>query len=128
MKLHLASTEGRNTVTAYGAGYVTVRSVRYERSLVVMPDRLIENWGADAVARLDQESVAALAGLGAEVVLIGTGLTLKFPSQEVLRPLIEAGIGFEVMDTGAACRTYNILVAENRRVAAAILIQVPTGR
>jgi uncharacterized protein len=122
VKLHLAGTEGRNTVTGYGAGYVTVSSVRYERSLVVLPDRLIENWGAGAAETLDEGSVAALVGLGAEIVLIGTGLTLKFPSPEILRPLIDARIGFEVMDTGAACRTYNVLVAENRRVAAAIVI------
>lgn len=121
MKLHLSNAEGRNTVTAYGAGYVTVGSVRYERSLVILPERLIENWGASSAA-LDQESVATLASLGAEIVLLGTGLTLNFPSPEVLRPLIDARIGFEVMDTGAACRTYNVLVAENRRVAAAIVI------
>ena len=122
MKLHLASTEGRNTVTGYGAGYVTVGSVRYEQSLVVLPDRLIEDWGPKPARPLDQASILALAGLGAEIVLIGTGQTLRFPSPEVLRPLIDAGIGFEVMDSGAACRTYNILLAENRRVAAAIVI------
>jgi len=121
MKLHLANTEGRNSVTAYGPGYVTVSRVRYERSLVVLPDRLIEDWGASAGA-VDQSSVAELAGLGAEIVIIGTGETLKFPPPEVLRPLIDAGIGFELMDTPAACRTYNILLAEDRKVAAALVI------
>jgi len=122
VKLHLASTEGRNTVTGYGTGYVTVSRVRYNRSLIVLPDRLIENWEVNAAGPLDQRSVSALAALGAEIVLIGTGQVLNYPPVEVLRPLIEAGIGFEVMNTGAACRTYNVLAAENRKVALAIVV------
>jgi uncharacterized protein len=62
------------------------------------------------------------AALDAELVLIGTGRSLQFPPAEALRPLIEARLGFEIMDTQAACRTYNILMAENRRVAAALIL------
>jgi uncharacterized protein len=99
-----------------------VSRVRYERSLVVLPDRLIQDWGVNPGPGLDHDSVALLATLGAEIVIIGTGATLTFPPPEVLRPLIEAAIGFEVMDTPAACRTYNILVAEDRKVAAGLII------
>ncbi len=122
VKLHLAHTEGRNAVTAYGLGFVAINRVRYERSLVVLPHRLVEGWNVSAAQGLSMEAVAFLATLGAEIVLIGTGETLRFPPLSTLRPLVDAGIGFEVMDTNAACRTYNILMAEDRKVAAALLI------
>jgi uncharacterized protein len=122
LKLHLADTEGRNAITGYGEGFVMVSRARYERSLVVMPDKLIVDWGGDSGQALNQDSMAFLATLGAEIVIIGTGHTLLFPPMEMLRPLIDAGVGFELMDTRAACRTYNILLAEDRKVAAALII------
>ncbi|MGH8678940.1 MAG: Mth938-like domain-containing protein [Burkholderiales bacterium] len=120
MKLHLAQTQGRNSVSGYGPGYIVVNGNRYEASLVVLPDKIIERWGAPAAESLDEAALRFLATLGVEIVLIGTGKTLKFPEAQNLRWLIEAGIGFEIMDTNAACRTYNILVAEDRKVAAAL--------
>ena len=122
MKLHQTHSEGRNAITGYGRGYVAVGRVRHERSLVVLPDRLIQEWGVQSARELDRDSVALLATVGAEIVIIGTGETVEFPPLEVLRPLIEASIAFEVMDTRAACRTYNILIAEDRKVAAALII------
>ena len=65
--------------------------------------------------------LARLAGLGTEIVILGTGLRQRFPAPQLLRPLMQARIGFEVMDLGSACRTYNLLVAEHRAVAAALL-------
>jgi uncharacterized protein len=65
--------------------------------------------------------VVALAGLDREIVLLGTGRLLRFPRPELLRPLVQAGVGVEVMDVQAACRTYNILASEERKVAAALL-------
>ena len=123
MKLHLARHDGRNVVTGYGARHVLVNGRRFERSLVVLPDRLIEEWGPSGGEQLSSEAVSRLAALEVSIVLIGTGETLDFPSPDILRPLIEAGIGFEVMDTAAACRTYNILMGEERKVAAALILQ-----
>jgi uncharacterized protein len=120
LKFHLARNEGRNAITGYGDGYVEVNSERFERSLVVLPERLIPDWPASAP--LAAGSLAMLTSLDRELVLIGTGPTLRYPSAQALRPLIEARLGFEVMDTQAACRTYNILMAENRRVAAALIL------
>lgn len=122
MKLHLARSEGRNVVSGYGAGHVLVNGVRFERSLVVLPDRIIEGWESQGAGRLDVAAVEQLAALAVDIVLIGIGATLDFPEPDVLRPLIDAGIGFEVMDTPAACRTYNILMGEERKVAAALLL------
>ena len=121
MKLHLTGAAGLNMFTAYGDDYVAVNNRRIGRSVVVLPDRLIEDWPAPGVDALAAEHLAPLAGLGLEIVLLGTGRRLRFPRPEVTRPLIEAGIGFEVMDLQAACRTYNILVSEERKVAAALL-------
>ena len=122
MKLHLADAAGLNAFTAYGAGYVMVNRERHEKSIVVLPDRIITDWTATSFEALAAAHLEALVGLGQEIILLGTGNTLRFPRPEILRPLIEAGIGLEVMDVQAACRTFNILVAEERRVGAALLL------
>ncbi len=87
-----------------------------------MPDRPVESWRVTTLELLDQESIAALAAIGADVLLIGTGGQLRFPDRHMLRSLTSAGIGVEIMDTMAACRTYNILVAEERNVLAAVIV------
>ena len=121
MKLHLTKISGINVFTGYGAGYVMINRERHEKNLVVLPDRLITDWQPAGFDGLQPEHFAMLAELGAEVVLLGTGARLRFPRPELTRPLIEARIGFEVMDNQAACRTYNFLAAEERTVAAALL-------
>lgn len=123
MKLHLSSAIGRNTITAYGEDFVTVNAKRFERSLVVLPERIEATWEPGPDGRLNQAGTRFLASLPVEIVLIGTGKFQRFPDATTLRPLIDAGIGYEVMDTAAACRTFNILVAEGRLVAAALSLQ-----
>jgi uncharacterized protein len=122
MKLHHDTPEGRNTVTGYGAGYVAINRRRHETSLVLLPDRIVEAWGMNGFDALSEADFQALRELEPELVLLGTGSRQRFPAPRLLRPLIEARIGCEVMDMPAACRTYNILMAEGRRVAAALLI------
>ena len=122
MKLQLAGASARNTITGYGAGYVLVNGARHDRNLIVLPDRVLP-WNAGGFESLGAENFIELARLDLEVVLIGTGATLRFPSPQVTRPLVDARIGFEVMDVQAACRTYNILASEERRVAAALLLR-----
>ena len=122
MKLHSTGPSGQNSFTGYGEGYVLVNGVRHTGSVIVLADRVLP-WDAAAFERLDAAHFAALAALGVEVVLLGTGAALRFPHPRLTRPLAEAGIGLEVMDIRAACRTYNILAAEERRVAAALLIE-----
>lgn len=120
MKLHLSHSEGRNNVTGYGPGYVLVNGIRYEQSLVLLPDSIIEHWGCAAGEPPAEEALRFLSTLGMEVVLIGTGEKPQFPIVRNLRALVEAGVGYEIMGTSAACRTFNILVAEDRKVAAAL--------
>ena len=121
MKLHLAPNEGLNLFSGYGEGYVTVAQVRYERSVVVSP-RSVAEWAASAFEALGADDFAFVTELQPEIVLLGTGATQRFPGPALARVLAETGAGFEVMDTRAACRTYNILAAEGRKVAAALLL------
>jgi uncharacterized protein len=121
VKLHLARPIAINVFTAYGEGYVNVNNERFEKSLVVLPERVISDWPATSFDALSAEQLETLAGLGADIILLGTGNRLRFPRPELLRLLVKAGVGVEVMDIQAACRTYNILVAEERKVAAALL-------
>ncbi len=122
MKLHLTNAPGRNTITGYGADFVEVNGERHQQSLVVLPTRLEPHWRLGPANQITAEAVQFLVSCEAEIVLIGTGTEQRFPFPATLRPLIEAGIGFEVMSTPAACRTYNILVAEDRLVAAGLVL------
>lgn len=92
------------------------------QSLVLMPHLLQRDWPPQTVSELSTADVSALAALTPEIVIIGTGARLQWPVTEVLKPLIDAGIGYEIMDTRAACRTYNILSNEGRDVAAALMM------
>jgi uncharacterized protein len=122
MKLH-ANPRPRNTVTGYGPGWLVIDGERFERSLLLRPDGIDTEWGPEPGEPLLQEHLHALTTLSGMVLLLGTGARQRFPATPLLRPLIEAGVGVEIMDTGAACRTYNILLAEGRDVAAALVVE-----
>ena len=122
MKFHLATAPGLNLFSGYGDGYVAVNGVRYESNLVVLPERIIELWDAPTFEALAPAHFEFLSGLGVAVILLGTGARLRFPPVSLQRIVLQAGIGLETMDAMAACRTYNILATEGRKVAAAILL------
>jgi uncharacterized protein len=122
VKLHLISGEGRQLVSGYGAGYVAVNRVRYERSVLVTPEAVSE-WNVSGVESLAEADFAFIAALQPEIVILGTGAAQRFLRPELARALAATGVGIEVMDSGAACRTYNILAAEGRKVVAAILVE-----
>ena len=122
VKLHLARSDNQNAFTGYGDGYVMVNAVRYERSLVVLPDRPVEAWAVTGVDALREEDLEFLGGLGVEIVLLGTGKSPCFLHPRLMQTLARARVAVEVMDTHAACRTYNILMAEGRKVAAALIL------
>jgi uncharacterized protein len=113
VKLHAAVPSAANTITGYGDGYVLVNGQRHEASLIVTPEQ-VSPWDVSSFEKIDFER---LRGLRMEIVLLGTGARQRFP-----HPSLAASVpGLEVMDVKAACRTYNILVAEGRKVAAALL-------
>jgi uncharacterized protein len=121
MKFHLSTAEG-NVFSGHGAGFIRLGIVEYRDNVLVTPDRIITGWAPGGFDALTEGDFAALAALEPEVALLGTGASLRFPHPRLTRSLIDAGIGLEVMDTPAVCRTFNILAAEGRKVAAAVLL------
>lgn len=115
----------RPSVHHYRPGELGVLGETYSASLILTPARVIDDWPPQSLAELDASHLEALLALDPrpETVLIGTGETQRFPARDVLAPLINAGLGIEIMDTRAACRTWNILLAEDRRVAAALILR-----
>ncbi len=123
MKLHLDRFEGLNAFSGYGDGYVMVNQRRHVASLVVLPDRLIDPWPPRTATDLTVDSFAALEALPMEILLVGTGARLHLLHPRLTAGLSARRIGVETMDTRAACRTYNILLAEGRKVAAALVVE-----
>lgn len=121
MKLHLSNTGSINLFTAYGDSYVAVNNEKHEQNLILLPEKIITGWSTASVETLTEADMAKLLELGTEIILLGTGKRLRFPAGPLMRPFAPAGIGLEVMDIQAACRTYNILASEGRHVAAALL-------
>ncbi len=126
MKITLDQPATIHVVRAYGPGVVRIGDRSFERSVIVTPGRLVEGWRPLSIADLCEQDLEPLLRLRPEVVLIGSGLRQVFPGREMMAALYSSGLGFEVMDTGAACRTYNVLAAEGREVAAALIIE-PAG-
>ena len=120
MKLHASVPGTANVINAYGEGYVMVNGARHDSSVIVTAERVV-SWDAQRFDSLEASHFELLKNLGLEIVLLGTGPKQRFPHPRLTAVLARAGIGVEVMDVQAACRTYNILVAEERRVAAALL-------
>ena len=121
MKFHLQTPAGRNLFTGHGPGYVAVNGVRYANSVVVTPERVRDDWAATDFDQLAAAHFDFLCALAPDIVLLGTGATLRFPQPGLARSLTAARIGLEVMDNAALCRTFNILVGEGRNVIAAVL-------
>lgn len=122
MKLHLTQAEGNQLVTGYGTGWVEINGTRYSQSLIVLPNLLIPDWPVGDFVSLSEDSFRRLLELKPEVVLLGTGEKHRFLHPRISRELTAANISLESMDTAAACRTYNILMAEGRHVAAALIL------
>ncbi|MFO1314156.1 MAG: Mth938-like domain-containing protein [Burkholderiales bacterium] len=121
MKFHLQAPTA-NVVTGTGPGWVRIGQTEYRSSLVLLPDAVVEGWAPAGYAALTERDFAGLLVHAPEMVLLGTGARQQFPHPRLLQALAAAHVGVEVMDTRAACRTFNILVAEDRRVAAALVI------
>lgn len=122
MKLHLTRAAGNQLITGYGEGWVDVNETRHHHSLIVLPNRLVTDWPVTGFDALTAEHIAIIASLAPEVVLLGTGTRHRFAHPRIGTPLLEIGVSLECMDTAAACRTYNILMAEGRHVAAALIV------
>jgi uncharacterized protein len=121
MKMRADRIEGQNAIARHGPDGVVVNGVEHTESVVVPWRGEVVPWHAGSFESLAAEHFARIAALAPELVLFGSGARLRFPAPALLRPLIDAGIGVETMDTAAACRTYNVLLAEGRSVVAGLL-------
>ena len=122
MKLHADRIEAANVIHAITRDAVSINGTRHTASVLVPSDAPLQAWNAATVADLTEAHFEAILAHQPELVVFGSGPQLKFVHPKLLRSLMEARIGVETMDTMAACRTYNILVSEGRRVLAALII------
>lgn len=122
MDLKLDIPSQGNRIQALKPGLITINGHGYRDSLVVMPETIIYPWSPKQTQDLKPEHLQDILQHSIEIVLLGTGQHLEFPEPSVLSPLIDNQIGFEIMDTPAACRTYTVLLSEGRQVAAALML------
>ena len=125
MKLQADRIEGQNAIARHGPGGVIVNGVEHRSSVLVPWRGTVAAWPVADFAGLKEVHFEMLAELKPELVIFGSGSRIRFAHPALLRALIERRIGVETMDTAAACRTYNVLLAEGRAVVAALLFEPP---
>lgn len=123
MKFQPDLLPGVNMLSRHEPGRVWVGTTPFEGSVLVPWQGEVQPWAVDAFGALTAAHFERAAALAPELVVFGSGARLRFPPPALMRALIERRIGFETMDTAAACRTYNVLVSEGRRVLAALLVE-----
>lgn len=111
-----------NTVTAYSDEYLEINQKRYRHSVIFMPEGDIIPWAIKSYEHLNASHFSMIAIYQPELVIFGSGQEHHFLHPSLLKPLIQLHIGIETMDTQAACRTYNILMMERRKVLAALIL------
>jgi len=121
MRFNLDFNDSSTMIRGYREGSVTVNDQEIRQSVIITPEQILA-WSPQSFAELEPAHFDNLLDLQPEIVLLGTGHRQQFPSSAIIRPLLSQGIGVEVMNTAAACRTYNIIAAEGRRVVAALLM------
>ena len=115
------------SIRAYGPGWIGVGTEKICTSVVIGSRGERFNWACNSFDNLTAEHFAQLAAMDVELIIFGSGKHLRFPQTDWIRPLIERQIGIETMDTQAACRTYNILAGEGRKVAVAVILEASSG-
>jgi uncharacterized protein len=123
VKLHSDPQSSQNTITGYGIGFLEVNQTPYSHALIVQPEGEVLAWPVEEIQDLSEDHFSMISALLPELVIVGTGKKQVFLNPKILQPLIKAKIGFEMMDSQAACRTYSILMGEGRKVLAAILLE-----
>ena len=123
MKFSLESGSGVNLIRSYSAEEIRIADSTVRTSCLVTSDQLITDWQPRSLDELTLDSLQPLFALQPELVLLGTGPIQRFPPAAIRRAFDERGIGLEAMSLGAACRTFNVLIQEERRVAAALFLR-----
>ena len=123
MKFTLEAASHANLIRSYSDSELRIGDQRVQHSCLVTAERLIGDWPPESFAELAPAHLEAIFALTPELVLLGTGATQRFASAEVRGEFARRGVGLEVMELGAACRTFNVLVQEERRVLAALFLR-----
>ncbi|MBK5965206.1 hypothetical protein CCR95_14185 [Thiocystis minor] len=123
MRFSEADNTSGYLIDAYGVDGIVIGGRRYRRGLIVTPERIVDLWGPNQPSELMAEHLDELLAFSPQIIVLGTGRTQIFPDPSLYFRMMEQRIGFEIMDTGAACRTYNILMSEGRRVVAAFMAE-----
>ena len=121
MELNRADTSDSNLIRQYTAGEFLVNDVLYTQSIIVTADNVLTDWSRKKVSDLEISDFEKLAEFDAEIVILGTGQELVFPDIKLLKPLVNQRCGYEIMNSRAACNTFNVLVGDGRKVIAALL-------
>jgi len=121
MKLHSTETQQYQTVTAYDASGVEINAIHYSYSLIVLPEIKPIKWEVTSFDNLQANDFEPINNQNPDVVILGTGAKQRFIHPRLVNALTQRRIGVECMDNQAACRTYNILMAEGRKVALALI-------
>jgi uncharacterized protein len=121
MKLTLDANTAVTLVRSYSNGELRVGEQVFRRSCILTPETVVPDWRPTRVEDLEERDLEALFAAKPELVLLGTGERQQFPPVQIRGAFVRAGVGLEAMDLGAACRTFNVLVQEERRVCAALL-------
>ncbi len=122
MKFTLESPQGNNVFSNYGDGFLTINDNRHHSSVLIFPDRIVPDWPVQNVADLQIGHFDIFRERKPDVVILGTGARQQFPETSLRRELLSIPLPIEIMDSAAACRTYNLLVSEGRDVGAAVMV------
>ena len=122
MQLNLERPDYTWYLRGADGAHALVNERTIERSFVIAPESLVEDWPVVDAKAMQAEDLAPMFALTPELIVLGTGPTQRFPSAAVMHACLSRGIGFEVMDNAAAARTYSVLAGEGRRVVAAFLL------
>lgn len=120
MRLRLDSDPHVYLIRSYGDGGIVIGERRFERPMILTPQRLLTEWSAPSLAALGEPDMEVLYSLGAQILLLGAGDTQAFASARIREGARARGFALECMTLGAACRTYNVLAGEGRLVAAGL--------
>jgi uncharacterized protein len=122
MKFHLIQSDNKNLITGYDLNWVEVNQTRHESSLIMTPDRLFPEWSVKTTKDMKENSFEAIESLDIEIILLGTGNTQEHLEPKLLEYFSKKNIAIESMSNQSACRTYNILANEERKVLLALML------
>lgn len=122
MKFHLIQSDNKNLITGYDLHWVEVNQVRHQSSLIMTPDQLLLEWPVKTIKDIKESSFEAITSLEIEIILLGTGNTQEHLEPRLLEYFSKKNIAVESMSNQSACRTYNILANEERKVLLALML------